>query len=135
MGMDVYGKAARSEEGKYFRASIWTWPIIMTVLREHCEDLLGPELLRLLEYNDGAGPDDQETCSQMADRLERLLLSTDDVVVAGTCHVHCTSEEVASGRWIDRIHEEPGRFGYTTRKAILTEWIAFLRNCGGFAVL
>lgn len=53
MGMDVSGKAPSSEDGKYFRASVWSWRPIWT----YCE-AIAPALtakVRLAHYNDGDG--------------------------------------------------------------------------------
>lgn len=67
MGMDVYGKEPRSEEGKYFRASVWSWRPLATML----EDLY-PQYASKIEYlhtNDGDGLDAED-----ADALGKLML-------------------------------------------------------------
>ncbi len=45
MGMDVYGRNPSSEEGEYFRASVWTWGPIYSFICEQCGDLLSDEEL------------------------------------------------------------------------------------------
>jgi hypothetical protein len=134
MGMDVYGKNPSSESGKYFRATIWSWPDIHRLMVTACRDLLSEGLLKAMEYNEGAGPDDQATCEEMANRLEVALKSVDDSLIAETGRVELNSiEELAS---VLRSGEVTNRmqFGYTTRRELLTGWIEFLRHCGGFSV-
>src|SRR4029078_1957623 len=69
MGMDVFGKVPTKECGEYFRASIWTWSVILNHMSELCGDVLGHELINAMEYNSGAGPDDQNTCTEIAARF------------------------------------------------------------------
>lgn len=134
MGMDVYGKQPSHECGEYFRASIWSWPVIHQLMATTCRDLLGEELLKAMEYNDGAGPDDQATCESIADRLEQALKETVDCAVPDTCRIDTESEKVDPAVLMKRVHEGGGKFSYTMRNSLVTEWIEFLRHCGGFEV-
>lgn len=66
MGMDVFGQAPRSKQGKYFRANIWSWGPIWS----YCEQA-APELTAKVEHgytNDGDG-----LCSEDASELGRIL--------------------------------------------------------------
>lgn len=134
MGMDVFGKQPSADCGRYFRASIWMWAPLLEHMHASCRDLLGEELLESLSYNDGKGPDDQATCTELADRFERGLaqypsgfeLESDDVRVN------------AEGRFVlcDPAGPKPEKTVSPFRIAgeEIAEWIAFLRHCGGFAV-
>jgi hypothetical protein len=73
MGMDIYGRNPTSEAGKFFQANVWSWHPIHTLIEQECADLLDPKLLEKLGFNDGDGPEDQETCTAMANRFERWL--------------------------------------------------------------
>lgn len=53
MGMDVYGKRPKSEDGKYFRASVWSWHPLADMLAEFYPDLIGK--IEHLHSNDGDG--------------------------------------------------------------------------------
>jgi hypothetical protein len=58
MGMDVYGKAPRSEQGKYFRNNVWWW----RPLADYCCEV-APEITSACQYwqsNDGDGLDDDD---------------------------------------------------------------------------
>ena len=134
MGMDVCGRNPRSEAGEYFRANVWSWHPIHALIVELCSDLLDEETLRKLSYNDGAGPTDQETCTQMAKRFEVWMehhaqghtLETDMQVTKEGHFV--TDEELAANP--DLETESP----YGVSDEHLKEWVEFLRNCGGFEV-
>src|SRR5215831_8014799 len=73
MGMDVCGRHPTSKAGEYFRANIWSWPPIHALIVQLCSDLLDEETVEKLAFNDGAGPEDQATCTEMANRFERWL--------------------------------------------------------------
>src|SRR5262249_6936091 len=73
MGMDVYGRKPTSPAGEYFWANVWAWHPIHGLLVELCSDLLDEDLLRRLSYNDGVGPKDQKTCTEIANRFDRWL--------------------------------------------------------------
>ena len=68
MGMDVYGNDASTEEGEYFRASIWGWPSITTVM-----EASGYDVPMGWYHNDGEGLGCQEDCDHLADMMEGFL--------------------------------------------------------------
>src|SRR4051812_45074191 len=68
MGMDVYGKKPTSEDGRYFRANVWSWRPI----HQLCEIVLKRDFPSWA-FNDGDGLETQEECNQLADGLERYL--------------------------------------------------------------
>lgn len=135
MGMDVYGKNPSEESGHYFRASIWSWGPLYEQIVALCADLLDDNVLTAMEYNDGAGPDDQETCTRMANRFESALVAHQD-----GCTVPAASLQVTEkGRFVSR--EELARnpdlracSPYSISGEHVREWIGFLRHCGGFEV-
>lgn len=132
--MDVYGKNPTSENGKYFRATIWSWPVIHQMMETACRDLLSKELLKAMEYNDGAGPDDRATCEEIAKRLEVLVSAADDALVPETGQVELNSIEDVTSAVVGGEQDDRLQFAYTTRKSLVAEWIEFLRHCGGFSV-
>lgn len=67
MGMDVYGRAPTSDEGEYFRSSIWSWPSIIEAIAS--VGVLPDEMVSAMCYNDGAGPDAAQAIA-LADALE-----------------------------------------------------------------
>lgn len=70
MGMDVFGKSPRSEQGQYFRNNVWWWH----PLWEYCERL-APDLIpsnNLGHSNDGWGLGARASRA-LADRLREAL--------------------------------------------------------------
>lgn len=132
--MDITGRNPSDPVGKYFRANLWSWRPIHRLCVELCSDLLDQQMLEGMEFNGGAGPEDQETCTQMANRFDQWL------------------EHHVSGHKLDsdlRIDKE-GRFVSEQDLAVnpdletespyevdddhLKKWVEFLRHCGGFEV-
>ena len=135
MGMDVYGRNPVSPAGEYFRATIWSWRPIYSLIIELCLDLLDEEILRNMAYNDGAGPDDGQTCSQMADRFAGWLKEN-----RNGHQVYVEREGSFEGGVMTAL-EKAGwatvndfESSFTTSPDHLTRWVVFLRHCGGFEV-
>jgi hypothetical protein len=133
MGMDVYGKQPTSEVGEYFRANIWSWRPIYSLVLQLCEDLLDDETLRLMAQNDGAGPSDAATCNKMADRFEQWLKTNRDG------HTVYVEREAAYESGVLSALEGLGATvandpTYDVSAEHLAEWVLFLRHCGGFEV-
>lgn len=136
MGMDVFGRNPDSEAGKYFRANVWSWRPIHALIIELCSDLLDDKTLEELAYNDGAGPADQETCTEIATRFELWMEH----------HVHGLELDIPGtrikedGTFVteEELTENPEmetKTPYGVEDEHLKEWIEFLRHCGGFEVL
>lgn len=130
MGMDVYGRKPSSPAGEYFRASVWAWHPIHALIVELCSDLLGEKLLRKLAFNDGAGPKDQKTCTEMANRFEAWMeRHTEGHGVES--ELRATKE----GRFVTEGETEQETFSpFQVSDDDLKKWIEFLRHCGGFRV-
>ncbi len=134
MGMDVYGRKPRTEAGKYFRANVWSWHPIHALIVEICGDLLDEETLQHLAFNDGIGPTDQATCTEMAKRFEVWMEhhAEGHVLDSGT-------QVTEEGRFVSAEERAANpdletRSAYSVSDEHLKEWIEFLRNCGGFEV-
>ena len=133
MGMDVFGMNPSSEAGKYFRASIWSWPPIHNALFRTCSDLLDDELLKALAFNEGAGPNDQRTCDEIARRLSELLKSEPSGL-----YLSPGGEQFG---WLEPLFEFPGlrppskeAVKYFASSEKVQTFIRFLKACGGFMV-
>ena len=146
--------------GDYFRASWWSWrPLAELIIQVNEEKELGIDTT-YFGSNDGAGPDDQETCDRLADalgeKLTQLILQ----------HPELTEDDdniyLMLGSWVD----ENGQFistkesqkitrefdhgqmmvtGFATENGLaysahsislghLKSFIEFLRECGGFEI-
>lgn len=157
MGMDVYGNNPKSEAGSYFRASVWGWH----PLWELCE-AIAPELTAKVEYGhtndgDGLGHHDSEA---LAATLQRAI---DEGVVAAYVKIRddglaaLPDEDCsfcgATGTRTDAVGVElgyaarnycnacdgkgkrrPFATSYHVDVGFVKEWVAFLQDCGGFAI-
>jgi hypothetical protein len=134
MGMDVHGQQPSSPAGDYFRASIWSWHPIHALTIELCSDLLDEETLDKMGFNDGAGPQDQKTCTEMAIRFEQWMEHHTEG--------HGLESELRiteDGRFVSdkELAENPDLetvSPYEVDDEHLKQWIEFLRHCGGFEV-
>ena len=145
--------------GDYFRANWWSWrPIAMLIEIVNEKHDLGIDT-SYFGSNDGAGPEDQETCTKLADALQEVLdknknLKEEDdriFLVMG-------SWTDLNGRFISENDLDPvtkeklPEYGtvmyssfiahdgtvmqpaHSTSKWHLQSFINFLRECGGFEI-
>lgn len=134
MGMDVWGRNPSSPAGRYFRANIWSWRPIHALCFELGSDLLDDETLARMAVNVGAGPTDQETCTQLAERFDQWLEHH-----AGGHQVDLGLRVTADGRFVspEELARQPDLetvSPYRVDDEHLREWVGFLRHCGGLEV-
>lgn len=143
MGMDVYGKAAKSEQGKYFRSNIWSWPTILDAIA--ATGVLPAEMVEHMAYNDGAGPDEEQSIA-LADALDAYL----DSVIASGSFVSDDSQYAKMGTATIAIEmlgmvkglikegeitsSNPSEATFSADVEFLREFAAFCRDSGGFSV-
>ena len=74
MGMDVYGRAPRSERGQYFRANVWSWHPIW----EYCCFVITSTTSKVRHghTNDGDGLGDEDA-RKLGELLQQKLDSGD----------------------------------------------------------
>lgn len=150
MGMDVYGKAAKSETGKYFRNNAWWW----RPLARYCAEI-APEVTSACTYwqsNDGDGLD-AEASAKLADALQaeidagRTMLHEKryngslELMQDEPCkHCHGTGRRtdmvVANGcnACYGKGSVRPSATFYPFSVENVEGFIAFLRDCGGFEI-
>jgi hypothetical protein len=134
MGMDVHGRKPSSPAGEYFRANVWSWRPIYALVIELCSDIVDEETLHGMGFNCGAGPEDQETCTEMAQRFEQWMEHhTEGYGLESDLRV------TKDGRLIlpEELAENPDletESPYEVSDEHLNKWIEFLRHCGGFEV-
>jgi DnaJ-class molecular chaperone len=150
MGMDISGKKPRTEVGEYVRFNVWHWRPLWTF----CE-FLAPALTDLVQYghsNDGDGLDDERSVE-----LGRLL----ETALSNGVAVNYTEERDAkltsmpdeacdickgTGRREDAVligpcngcsgsgQVRPWATWYRLAPEDITEFAAFLKDCGGFEI-
>jgi hypothetical protein len=152
------GAWEKENPGDYFRANWWSWrPIAMIIDIVNESKNLGIDT-SFFGSNDGAGPEDQETCTKLADALQEIIdndpnLNDEDDRI----HLVMGSWVDLEGRFIPQAKLEqmelelpqPGTVMYSsfiapdgtimqsahsTSKWHLEKFIAFLRECGGFEI-
>lgn len=70
MGMDVYGKAATTEEGGYFRNNVWWWHPLAHYIEDNCPDLHAKAEHWHSNDGDGLGAEDS---LKLAEQLQGLI--------------------------------------------------------------
>ncbi|MCA9239157.1 MAG: hypothetical protein KDA37_03105 [Planctomycetales bacterium] len=134
MGMDVFGREPSAECGEYFRANIWGWGPLHSLMEETCSDLLGEELITAMSYNEGQGPDGQDVCTAMADRLERAVGDQEREFVAESSLRVDAKGRLLSDEEIAGMAPGDTFSPYRIDAEFVRKWIQFLRHCGGFSV-
>lgn len=130
MGMDVYGRNPSDECGRYFRASALSWPTLMLLtLKLCCPDLVNKDQFSAMMRGSGAGPDNQDACSAIADRFEQWLAAQNGHVFTAE-YVSTASVNAATPPHPPKSDAEM----YRVDRQLLEQWIEFLRHCGGFEV-
>lgn len=130
MGMDVFGRNPKNSDGEYFRANVWSWRPIHSLICHIAKDLFDEETLESMAFNDGAGLETQEECDLLADRFNMWLENNVDGVVIEQSAVRVDD----CGRFLGRDSSDPGRSPYQTSDDHIKSFVAFLRGCGGFRV-
>ena len=147
-------RAWEKQPGAYFRANVWSWRPIHDLMQKLCSDFLDEEVLEHMGYNDGAGPEDQETCDKIAARFSQWMehnvngheINLGMHVDEKGQFVELTSSEdsfegEAERQLVEAAQQALGangksvvRSAHTVDDESLKEWIEFLRHCGGFMV-
>lgn len=154
MGMDVYGKAPKSEAGKYFRNNCWWWRPLWNYCCDVAVDIIDGEVARGGQFNDGAGLDALRS-QKLAARLTKLIRKGDVKkyekayaatiasvpdetcdLCGGTGKRHGSPRE---GTWTCNKCEgkgavRPSETWYPFSEKNVREFAAFLRDCGGFEI-
>jgi hypothetical protein len=158
MGMDVYGANPATEEGKYFRNTVWWWHPLADYINEIAPNIAGK--CQHWHSNDGDGLDfaaalelatilQAEIDSGRCERRARIYTSAQEAepdVVCDLCDGTGTRKPVpewgagdlASGIRCNACagegHVRPWPTHYPFDVENVRQFIAFLRGCGGFAI-
>jgi hypothetical protein len=99
-----------------------------------CSDLLDDETIQRMSINVGAGPPDQQTCTEMAKRFEQWMEHhTEGHGLESELRItkegrFVSAEELANNQDMETVSP------YEVSDEHLKAWIDFLRHCGGFEV-
>ena len=132
MGMDVFGVNPKSEAGKYFRANIWSWRPIHELIEK--ANVLPPDLVHHMGFNDGYGPNEEQSLL-LAAQMETMLDGMDDD------HTFMLTDEIDGpvAALMDSIRQSGATIvtdgpAYQAEVAHVREFITFCRESGGFEV-
>ena len=134
MGMDVYGRNPDSEAGEYFRANVWSWRPIHSLVIELCSDLLDKDTIEGMGYNSGHGPDNQEVCTQMANRFDQWMEHNVDGLQLDLGMYVDEENRLSTAETELQNPDAELRPAHEVEDEHIKEWIDFLRHCGGFEV-
>ncbi|MCP4708400.1 MAG: hypothetical protein GY869_07240 [Planctomycetes bacterium] len=137
MGMDVFGN-----NGNYFRANIWTWPAIMSLVAQ--TEVLPQDLVHEMQFNNGVGPNARQA-KKLADALEKMIEDKPDDQVYHSSGSNCPALGVAqavrdllsSATEAENVPVGPDseyESGSSVDLGYLREFIQFCRQSGGFRV-
>lgn len=138
MGMDVYGLKPSSEDGHYFRASIWSWPYITSAMV-----MAGYDVPKSWSYNDGDGLENREECIVLAELLWQTYFVDLEPLPTDVEHneTHDMAKKVIQELVAAGLEVEEGvasdvevQATLLRRANHLVEWVRFLRACGGFQI-
>ena len=120
--------------GTYFRASVWSWRPILDIITKECSDLLDEKTLEGLAYNDGCGPDDQDTCTKMAERIELFVKSFQRATKTEGFELPSDMRVKDNGTLVSGDDKDwtGTRSAYSADWDHIMEFCTFLRSCGGF---
>ena len=148
-------RAWEAKSGAYFRANVWSWRPIHDLMQQLCGDFLDEEMLHQMSFNDGAGPEDQQTCDEIAMRFSQWMEHNID-----GHEVDHGMRVDGEGKFVDLRPKSSDETGFLAEAALvasaqarfgaqgvdgvrsphsvddesLKEWIEFLLHCGGFQV-
>lgn len=128
MGMDISGLKPSTEEGEYFRASIWSWPAILGLVNTANEVFNLSYDTTGWEMNDGMGLQTHQECIILADAMQRLLDSGESPILTAQ-HSVTAQAFVAAFGGINGLGQQA-----EASKGHAQQFITFLRGCGGFVI-
>jgi hypothetical protein len=133
MGMDVYGRNPIAPEGKYFRASIDQWPVLVEVVKRVCPK----ERWNCVpwEYNAGDGLNGDQALA-LAEALESKIRSgavalalCDPAISNATLPVVTRIQAWSQSQGLEMLPLEPN-----IDEQFVAEFAAFMRASGGFSI-
>ena len=139
---------ARSQENTgqgTFSLTCWEWAPLYSLLVDYCSSLIDEDTLRKLADFGGEGPEVQDSCDLVANALE-LAIHIIEPERSGKDSIDVfasASEELRVNEKGDQLTPEDLKdteqfrnsvTPYRISTARIEEFIAFLRQCGGFRV-
>lgn len=139
MGMDINGIGNKEA---YFRANIWSWRPIYSILVEIASDIIPKDVLDGMQYNNGAGLKTKWQCEALANRLSTWLETNSDGRALSMNHMLCKKDnfmvegikEVMSGLTGAMSGAEVRTQTHYVDDEHLRGFVDFLNKCEGFEV-
>lgn len=140
MGMDVNGREPKNAAGEYFRANVWSWrPLLSLIIEANALHGVGidEDTLHGMGYNDGIGLEDQFMCDRLADALHKVMSEPPKTLEMVGDRLEKPSDMRIShdGTFLPRgTSRTEGESAYSITQEHVARFIVFLRGCGGFEV-
>lgn len=131
MGMDVFGI---DNKKAYFRASIWAWRPIHSIITEVASDFIPEKVLNGMSTNCGAGLTSDEDCKKLAARISSWM---EHNVKGKKIEANEENYELKITKMIESVFGEGTVSSipcYSVDDEHLKEFVEFLNVCGGFKV-
>ena len=117
MGFDIYGVAAKSERGEYFRNNIWWWRPMQLLISLSSREILTEEEVVELGINDG----------HVFSEEQALVIAENLSSLAENDEVFAQVQELITGA-LGKPYDK------CFSKENVLEFIGFLKESGGFKV-
>jgi hypothetical protein len=148
MGVDISGRKPTTDAGDYFRANWWGWRPINYICQLAAEQSKLKIDFSYWGSNDGKGLRTQKQCDKLADAIELLISNSTDFnefLSEDTDRVYISSEkqlqlneDYPEGTLLFRpIVMSDGTIveaSHSTSLSRISEFVTFLRGCGGFEI-
>ena len=133
---DASGKYESENPGIYFRANVWSWRPIHSLICKFCDEhleetgkiLIEEPVLISMGMNEGSGAEEEWQCKELAKRFDKWMEHNVNGVSSSVALASTPEGMVVSALGGG---ETPS---YSTNDEHLKEFVRFLENCGGFEV-
>jgi hypothetical protein len=135
MGMDIIGSHPTNTCGEYFRASVWAWHPIVSLMSTTCSDFLSDKFFEDISYNAGLGA----TAKESKVISTRLVQYMEHHISGKRLKAETTPPSAAAvAKLINKVQPPTSlcssEYEFYVSDATLRRWVDFLQNCGGFTV-
>ena len=133
---NAVNKYENENPGVYFRANVWSWRPIHSLICKFCDEhlretgkiLIEDPVLNSMGMNEGSGPEEEWQCKELAKRFDKWMEHNVNGATSSVSLASTPEGMVVSALGGD---ETPS---YSTNDEHLKEFVRFLENCGGFEV-
>ena len=145
MSLKIEVRSRETTNENTFSLSCWEWAPLYALMAGYCSSLIDEEILRQLADPGGKGPELQNSCVEIADRLEFAINTVEPAcygkdsvdifaIASEELRLNEKGNQLTPGELADSGQFRKSVTPYRISTARIEEFIAFLRQCGGFRV-